>query len=142
MNDIRAQKDCTGCSKCCEWLSAEIYGKPFHKGNFCHFVTPNGCSIYKDRPPLCVSFKCQWLVDEHFPMWMKPSLSNVIVIPDEIKGIPFFRVTEAGNKMESNVLNWILRWAMKHQFNVSYEVYGHTYFMGSEEFHKVMSGPL
>jgi hypothetical protein len=40
-----------------------------------------GCTIYEDRPKLCQQFECVWLIDPTVPDALKPSESNLIIMP-------------------------------------------------------------
>jgi hypothetical protein len=68
---------------------------------------------------------------------MKPSLSNVII---SYKNHPtndtlsYYDVLEHSRKMDSVVLNWVLRWALGNGKNIIYEVEGKLYTIGNPQF--------
>ena len=43
-----------------------------------------GCTIYEDRPKLCQQFECGWLTDLTVPDDLKPSESNLIIMPGPV----------------------------------------------------------
>ena len=132
------QRSCGECTKCCEgWLEATIYGNSMHGGKPC-FYLDKGCTIYENRPKdPCREYTCAWLEEDSFPMWMKPSSSNVIVThktdPDD-PTVSYYQVTEAGGKIDSSVLNWLIHWALRNQINICYEVAGKHHVMGTQAF--------
>lgn len=70
-------------------------------------------------------------------MWMKPSMSGVIITHKTSKENPaasYYHVVEAGKKIDSNVLNWLIHWALRNQVNLFYEVDGKHHMMGTAEF--------
>src|SRR5689334_10013771 len=74
------ERTCGECAKCCEgWLSGEVFGHKFEVGTPCFFLERT-CSIYKDRPmDPCRTYLCGWMSEDFFPMWLKPSISNLII---------------------------------------------------------------
>ena len=136
-------RSCNGCTTCCGgWLTGEAHGHKFWPGRKCHFVSENGCSIYEQRPhDPCHIFKCSWLINTNFPEWLKPSLSKVIFVERQIKGIDYIMAHEAGGKMDSEVLSWFVMAYVNKQFpNIAYQINGGMNCMGSPEFLKVMLG--
>lgn len=143
------KRECGTCTKCCEgWLSSTIYGNPMHKGRPCFYldICNSKCSIYQKRPQdPCRDYSCAWLTDENevFPMWMKPNLSNVIVsqkgFQKDGKDFHYYEVIEAGKKIESEVLNWIIHWALGSGINIVYEVAGNKFIFGEPEFAESLS---
>lgn len=134
---------CGECTKCCEgWLEGVVHGYRMHRGCNCHFLEKT-CGIYESRPENpCKSYNCAWLLEDVFPGWMKPSLSDVIItkasvrVPSEsgMKVVEYYDVIEAGKKIDSSVLNWLLHWALDTGINVAYELDGRVHFVGDEEF--------
>jgi hypothetical protein len=98
-------RECGSCSMCCKVLSIEELNKPADK--WCTHCTPGkGCGIYKDRPEVCKTFKCGWLLSPEVPDWMKPSESKVLLQWDrEVHGYntvvadKFRYVVEPGTKV-------------------------------------------
>lgn len=76
-------------------------------------------------------------------MWMKPNLSNVIVsqkgFQKDGKDFHYYEVIEAGKKIESEVLNWIIHWALGSGINIVYEVAGNKFIFGEPEFAESLS---
>jgi len=120
------QRTCDACTKCCQgYLHGSAYEHTFLKGKPCFFVSDKGCAIYEDRPKTpCKSFKCEWLVADYLPMWFRPDLSKVIVTNRQFDDGFWLCVHEAGQKIDSAVLSWILIWAANNKKNVRYQVDG------------------
>jgi len=57
-------------------------------------------------------------------MWFRPDLSKVIVLNRQFDGGIWVEVLEAGQKMDSSVLSWILIWAVNNKKNIRYQVDG------------------
>ena len=144
INDLdKVDRSCDGCTKCCEgYLSGQAYDKQFMHGRPCHFVLlGKGCSIYEDRPHSpCQTFKCAWVIDNHreFPEWMKPSLSNIIIVPRHIDDILYMDVIEAGSKIDSSILNWLFLYSLEKKINMRVQIGGGHHNYGSKEFQSVM----
>lgn len=107
-------------------------------GKPCYFLKQEKCSIYSDRPKdPCQVFNCTWLEDETLPDWLKPNISNVIIakkIPEHDATLTYYQVTEAGQKIDSTVLNWIMQWAVSTNKNIIYTVDGQMFMLGTKEF--------
>lgn len=135
---IAPSRSCGECTKCCEgWVVGEVYGYKFSPGQPCHYLEKN-CSIYPDRPnDPCRSFNCVWITDHTFPAWLKPSLSNIIILTRLDKNnekIYYFK--ETGVTMRADVLNWIFLWAANNSKNIVYTVNDGTFIYGSDDFTK------
>lgn len=120
------QRTCDSCTKCCQGhLWGEAHGHSFQEGKPCFFVGEKGCSIYVDRPDKpCKSFKCEWLASDYLPMWMRPDLSKVIATRRQYDDGEWLELKEAGQKMDSAVLSWVLVWAANNKQNVRYQIDG------------------
>lgn len=139
---------CGECTKCCEgWLVGNVYDHRMFRGRHCHFLE-TACMIYEERPENpCKSYNCAWLTEETFPAWMKPSLSNVIItkrstlVPtsDGMKKIDYYDAVEAGCKIDSSVLNWLIHWALDKGVNLSYEVDGKIHAVGEWQFKRLLN---
>lgn len=131
-------RSCGNCTKCCEgYLEGTVKEKSFYKGKPCHFVSiSKGCSIYKDRPKdPCSTYQCMWKQTEDLPLWMKPSDVNAII--DKRKtpnGLQYISVNEAGFRLDSRVLTWIIEYALKSNQNLLWKVDGGNHWIGSSEF--------
>jgi uncharacterized cysteine cluster protein YcgN (CxxCxxCC family) len=136
------ERTCGECTMCCQgWLSGEAYEYVFTKNHPCHFLDKCGdkCTIYSIRPQVCQDFKCEWLRQPvAFPLWMKPSLTNVIVTwrieTHNNEEFGYWSVRECGEKIDSNVLNWLIQQAIQHEINIRYEVDGVGYCIGTDVF--------
>ena len=136
-------RDCGSCGKCCEgWLTGTIKGHDMKPDVPCHFYNNCKCTIYEDRPKdPCVDYNCAWIEDEIFPDWMRPDQINVIITHKphpEIHNLSYYDVTEAGSKIDSTVLNWLMLWAFANTKNVIYEVGGEVFRIGNPDFINMM----
>ena len=61
---------------------------------------------------------------DYLPMWFRPDLSKVIVTDRQYDDGDWLMVSEAGQKMDSAILSWILIWAANNKKNVRYQVDG------------------
>jgi hypothetical protein len=108
-----------------------------HQGKPCFFLEKS-CSIYANRPQdPCRDYSCAWVEEDIFPMWMKPNISNLIItkkIPIEGEHLAYYEATEAGSKMDSSVLNWLIHWAMGNSINLVYQIDGKQHIMGKPDF--------
>lgn len=138
-------RSCDGCTKCCEgYLSGTAEGKPFYPGNPCHFVQiGKGCSIYNKRPKdPCVNYLCLWRSSEDIPMWMKPSEINAILDKRVTSGgIPYLYLHEAGAKLDSKVLTWVVLHGLQTGQNVLWELDGGKHYIGSSDFINELNTP-
>lgn len=141
---IQINRSCDGCTECCQgWLTATIHGRPMYSGRPCHFVSDNGCSIYKDRPKdPCVDYKCNWLQDTNIPEWLKPSKAKVIISnrrwgPNS--EFQYWEIRECGVKIDSVVLNWIYSYCSSHNIQMRVQVDGGWHTMGPPEFQREMN---
>lgn len=59
-------RQCANCKACCDGtLGADVYGQPIDRQKGCYFLDKlevSGCSIYKDRPPVCTNYRCGYLL--------------------------------------------------------------------------------
>ena len=135
------KRSCGSCTKCCEGhLLGEVKGKPFFKGNPCHFLSiGTGCTIYGERPKdPCVVFKCGWLSSDEVPEWMKPDQINTIINFSFIKNIPYVELIESGSALRADVLTWFFNYAMKNNLNLKWQVNGGYHWVGTTEFSEEM----
>jgi hypothetical protein len=130
---------CDGCTKCCDGhLTGTAHGYNFFKGTACHFRGTTGCTIYKQRPEdPCVSFKCAWLLDTNriIPEWLKPNISDVIIIERPWGQDKFFwEVNECDKQLSSVIFAWLMIYHMNNQLPMSIQAHGAWYHFGPEEF--------
>jgi hypothetical protein len=97
---------CGECQACCNgWLAAEILGYKMGGGNPCHFLRPQGCSIYERRPELCRSFVCGWLKpDSPFPEDWRPDRSGFIIREGLWEGRRCWLLQHAGKDPSEEVM--------------------------------------
>jgi hypothetical protein len=66
---------------CCKVLRIEELEKP--AGTWCrHVVMGKGCGIYENRPGVCQTFNCQWLLDPSLGAEWKPEKAKFVMYPD------------------------------------------------------------
>ena len=146
--DLRnPSRECGGCTACCEGhLFGQAHGLQFYAGRPCHFKGKDGCTIYKDRPEdPCKTFKCAWLVDDRsvFPEWMRPDKSGVIVQVKywgENKDKQYLYISECGEPVRSEILNWIFTFHVTSQIPISVQVNRGWTNYGPIEFIQELSG--
>lgn len=128
---------CGECAKCCEgWLSGVVYGHAFSPGRPCFFLE-KVCSIYPDRPnDPCRTYRCSWLAEEIFPMWMKPSLVNVIITKrtDEKSKLPYYIADQTGDTFDGRASRWLVDWATQTKANLELRLNGEVKRLGAPEF--------
>lgn len=136
-------RSCDGCTRCCEgYTIGEVFEHPFYPGKPCHFMGKTGCTVYEHRPyNPCQEFKCAWLSDSVFPVWMKPDVINAIIVKRKTpNGIDYITVKEAGEKLKVEVLSWLFMSVQNKAIsNVRYEINGGWNFIGTSEFIKAMN---
>lgn len=131
-------RTCGECTKCCEgWLQTEIYGHPVHRGQPCFYVERR-CTIYEQRPSYpCREYNCYWVESDELPLWMKPTLSGVIVsekVHQTQPQLTYVDVVETNGTISATVLNWLIHWALRKKKNMIYEVNGKKHVLGTSEF--------
>ena len=109
-----------------------------YPGRPCRYKATDGCSIHEQRPTdPCKAYECLWLKSEDMPLWMKPDQIDVI-FSDRMTpyGEPYWVVTEAGSRLDSLVLSWIIDqyFASNRTLNVLYQVGGVWLYFGSPTF--------
>ena len=106
-------------------------------GSPCLFLqVGKGCGVYTDRPKdPCKDFRCHYLVDKSVPEEMKPNRSNVILTVEEAApGLEYIKATEAGDKLQSEYLVWIISLYVNHNVNVMFTIDGRPYWLGDQMF--------
>lgn len=54
-------RECGDCHACCDGhLAGEVRGHAMHPDKPCHFHDGEKCTIYPERPPMCVNYQCGW----------------------------------------------------------------------------------
>lgn len=143
------ERDCGTCTECCKgYLTGNAHGYYFSKDNPCHFLDDQrcggGCTIYENRPEICSGFQCVWLREKiMFPHWLRPDKSKVIITYREADykedKIAWWSAVECGEKMDSVVLSWLVQNSIVKKINLQYQLNGHYYYLGSDEFYEYMS---
>lgn len=67
---------------------------------------------------------------------MKPDLVNAILVSRKGGGFDYLEVTEAGEKLRSEVLSWVIMYALQQNINLVYMLDGGFNRIGSQEFLK------
>lgn len=141
MSDQMA-RSCDGCTECCKgYVFGEAHGKKFYAGRPCHFMAEKGCGIYEARPDFpCRVFQCGWLTDyEMFPEWLKPNVSKVLAQKHTTKtDIEFYKIHECGQKIDAEVLNYLILHSLNNSVNISIQVAGGWSNYGTKDFVKEM----
>jgi hypothetical protein len=135
--EVLNSKSCSTCTKCCEgYLSANIKGHIMDLGKPCPFVMKDvGCGDYENRPiNPCVKFQCEWRRNPYFDDWLSPKNSGVVFTRSELKGLEYLKITEAGNSISQEIIDWAIKYAQKNQLNLSWNVETKFYWVGSSEF--------
>jgi uncharacterized cysteine cluster protein YcgN (CxxCxxCC family) len=136
-------RTCGTCTKCCEGhLTAQIFDQQLKKGVACKFIDreKSRCGIYhSERPFICSDFKCAWLRNEKefLPEWMRPDISNQIVLFHRLPECEWFEIAEAGEQMSVVMLTWFIGEAKRKNLNIKYTLDGQVFFVGSDIFKKL-----
>lgn len=102
-------RTCGDCSLCCKLPSIAVLDKP--ADTWCPHCKPGhgGCTIYSERPDVCVKFECEWLKGDVEEIW-NPQSSKMICF-----------LSSAGNNMTIfNVYvdpGWPKRWREKRYYD-------------------------
>ncbi len=135
-------KSCGTCTKCCDgWMSDNIRGHEVYPGKPCFFVTiGRGCNDYDNRPnDPCKTFNCVWKVDNQIPEHMKPDISNIIATYNQIDGILYTTLTQAGNEVDKTSIDWYISFYGNKNTNLLLNLNNKSYLIGSDDFVKKIS---
>jgi|694.fasta_scaffold142555_3 hypothetical protein len=106
--------ECGNCTACCDgWLAGNSHGNPFGKDRSCVFLCNKECTIYKTRPAACSNYQCAWS-QGLFPLWMKPTESNVLISIEIKDNNQFLKVIEMGNPIKNDILKYIEDWVIQN----------------------------
>jgi hypothetical protein len=72
------------------------------------------------------------------PETFKPSISNSIFSTRTIRGVEYTMLIEAGRKLDAEVLSWAISYHLENGSNFAWRVLGNIFWIGSEEFNKMM----
>ena len=107
---------------CCKLPFIKELEKP--PGRWCrHAVIGKGCGIYEDRPQVCRSFNCQWILDASLgPEW-KPEKAKFILYRDREREEVFNVAVDAAfpdawtkPPFFATIKNWVLAGAQLGRF--------------------------
>lgn len=115
-------RSCDSCTKCCDGtLGGTAHGHQFFPGKPCFFLILNkGCTIYEDRPTMCSTYQCEWLINEAIPEGLKPSLTDMVISNNG----PELHVTVNGDKYKPEYLEFVKDYATKTNQELSWYVDG------------------
>lgn len=65
---------------------------------------------------------------------MKPDEVNAILVRRRKDGIDYLEITEAGEKLRSEVLSWAVMYCLERKLNLYYSIDGGSNRIGSPEF--------
>lgn len=140
---VTIERSCSSCTKCCEGaVHGTVFGEAFFKGSPCKFcLVGSGCSVYEQRPQdPCKTFKCEWLVNDSIPIWMKPNVSGGIIVMKQTKSFVFPVLIPTDIDVSVDVLSWYILWAVQRfQAFVWYNAKGSRFFMGPSGFSDELS---
>lgn len=142
-------RECGGCTKCCEgYLHAENLiqlkdGRQVELGpNPCPIVQLGvGCGDHANRPQNpCRGFVCEWIRQpDVYPEEMRPDRINAIFSMQEVEGVPYLRITEAGSRLDAEVLSHAIKVTLLNRFNLYWEVDGKIHWFGNKDFVQIMN---
>jgi len=69
---------------------------------------------------------------------MKPNDINAILSGKEINGIPYLSLIEAGERLDSKVLSWVIQFTIKNKINFYWQIDGGVNYIGVPEFINAM----
>jgi hypothetical protein len=109
-------------------------------GQPCYYKGDGCCSIYEDRPEQpCKAFKCEWLTNEEYPAWMKPSLSHSLhtkrIYTDENGNqYEYLEAVEAGKPISTEVLFFCMLQYFKTNMPFRIQINGNHHSFGPPGF--------
>lgn len=140
-------RSCGECTKCCEgYLYSDINfedGRIIEMGpNPCPILQiGKGCGDYENRPQNpCRGFQCEWLRQpDVYPDEMRPDKILAIFSLQEVEGVPYLRITEAGARLDAEVLSHAIKLTLMNKFNIYWEVEGKIHWFGNKDFVTIMN---
>ena len=137
-------RNCGECTKCCEgYLHSEgelklKNGKVFKLGGSpCPILQiGKGCGDYENRPQNpCRGFQCEWVRQpQAYPEEMRPDRIQAIFSLQEVDGIPYLRITEAGQRLDAEVLSHGIKLALLNKANIYWEIDGKIHWFGNRDY--------
>ena len=138
-------RECGGCTACCEgWLTGEVNGHKFSPSIPCYYMVKGGCSIYEDRPEQpCKSFSCEWITNENYPAWMKPTESGVLAFIRTFTrkdgSVLPYRVVHETRPMSTEVLFFFILQHFRDQVPLRLQLKGTWHFLGPQDWVEAMT---
>lgn len=132
---IPKERECGECNQCCKWLYFSVNGNVRHPGKPCFYLGEN-CTIHEVRPQVCRDYHCAY-IQGIVPEWMKPSLSNVMISTEKWgpnKEYKMLRAVECGQKLDSEVLSWLIQYSRNTGVGLMYQLSGHYNYFGPDLF--------
>lgn len=141
INQEKNDRTCDGCSRCCEgFLSADIYGFDMSlRGGKCRFLIKKRCGIYPVRPQLCKVFLCGWRENSTIPDNMKPSESDIILLPKWIENYFYYRMVPTSVTIKDYVYEWAEHTATLGKHLIGYKNGLFTVFSNDETFKEIIT---
>lgn len=118
------RKSCGACTWCCVVLDVPELAKPAHTP--CpHLIPGRGCGTYGDRPDICGSFKCGWLLGLWGDFGTRPDQTKVLPV---LKGDGKVWVLHApgvheihARKVQKQIKRWMHR--VEIQIQIGSDIY-------------------
>jgi hypothetical protein len=79
LGPVLAERDCGSCTVCCTVLTVNTPEFSKAAGSPCTHLTPQGCGIHAERPPICRSWFCVWRRLASLPDDARPDRSGLLV---------------------------------------------------------------
>ena len=144
-----SNRTCGECTKCCEgYLHGEsdltmLDGRTFKLGGTpCPILQiGKGCGDYENRPQNpCRGFQCEWLRQpDVYPEEMRPDKILTIFSLQEVEGVQYLRLTEAGGKLDAETLSFAVKLTLLNRYNIYWEVEGKIHWFGNKDFVSIMN---
>ena len=74
-----------------------------------------------------------------YPDEMRPDKILAIFSLQEVDGVPYLRITEAGAKLDAEVLSHAIKVTLLNKFNLYWEVDGKIHWFGNKDFVTIMN---
>jgi hypothetical protein len=100
-----------------------------------------GCGEYENRPQNpCGGFQCEWLRQpDVYPEEMRPDRVGAIFSLQDVEGVQYLRITEAGQKLDAEVLSHAIKITLINRYNLYWEVNGKMHWFGNKDFVTIMN---
>jgi hypothetical protein len=100
-----------------------------------------GCGEYENRPQNpCRGFQCEWLRQpDVYPEEMRPDRVGAIFSLQDVEGVQYLRITEAGKVLDAEVLSYAVKLTLLNRYNLYWEVDGKIHWFGNKDFVTIMN---